>query len=171
MPSADSVLISRSDSAQSFLLPQYGSVVILNPPEAMDNENDAYNLPLRALKSPFHLFTQHLYSLLALPSFPASIYPSPPPSPLHAPSDLIQQLSPWQLDTLLRVRTLETGDEARKTLVGISRLVDKIEEMKVGEGVRSKVLGAVERLERVSLEGLANSTIDCLISYYISSQT
>ena len=52
------------------------------------------------------------------------------------------------------MRTKENSEEARKTLQGIVRLVAKIKEMKVGEGVRGKVLGAVERLERVS-EGVA----------------
>jgi phosphatidylinositol glycan class S len=46
----------------------------------------------------------------------------------------------------------ENEDEARKTLSGIVRLVTKIKEMQLGEGVRGKVLGAVERLERVSLD-------------------
>ena len=49
------------------------------------------------------------------------------------------------------MRAKENSEEARKTLVGITRLVTKIKEMKVGEGVRGKVLGAVERLERVGL--------------------
>jgi len=48
------------------------------------------------------------------------------------------------------MRTKENSDEARKTLKGIIRLVANIKEMKVGEGVRGKVLGAVERLEKVS---------------------
>lgn len=45
----------------------------------------------------------------------------------------------------------ENEDEARKTLVGIGRLVAKIKEMQVGEAVRDRVLGAVERLEQVSV--------------------
>lgn len=49
----------------------------------------------------------------------------------------------------MRIRATENIEEAQKTLAGITRLVDKIEEMKVGEGVRGKVLGAVERLETV----------------------
>ena len=48
------------------------------------------------------------------------------------------------------MRTKENSEEARKTLKGIVRLVAKIREMKVGEGVRGKGLGAVERLEKVS---------------------
>ena len=47
------------------------------------------------------------------------------------------------------MRVRENSEEARKTLAGIVRLVSKIREMKVGEGVRAKILGAVERLEQV----------------------
>jgi phosphatidylinositol glycan class S len=65
-------------------------------------------------------------------------------------SPFLPPISPWQVEQVLRMRTRENSDEARKTLAGIVRLVSKIKEMKVGEGVRNKVLGAVERLEMVS---------------------
>lgn len=55
------------------------------------------------------------------------------------------------------MRARENSDEARKTLAGIVRLVAKIREMKVGRGVRDKVLGAVERLEMVSETGRCRS--------------
>jgi phosphatidylinositol glycan class S len=51
----------------------------------------------------------------------------------------------------MRSRMTENTLEARKTLVGIGRLVAKIKEMKVGAEVREMVIGAVERLEQVSL--------------------
>lgn len=65
------------------------------------------------------------------------------------PSDLIPPLSSWQVDQVLRQRTRENSEEARKTLAGIVRLVGKIKEMKLEKGVRDTVLGAVERLEKV----------------------
>lgn len=49
--------------------------------------------------------------------------------------------------------------EARKTLSGIGRLVGKIKEMKVGEGVRDMVLGAVERLEKVNLMQMIQAAV------------
>ena len=51
---------------------------------------------------------------------------------------------------MLRQRAKENSEEARKTLAGIVRLVGKIKEMKLEKGVRDTVLGAVERLEKVS---------------------
>lgn len=110
----------------------------------------SFHLPLDALSPSFHLFTQHLYSLLALPLNPPFIETAPSPSPLLPQSPFLPPISPWQVEQVLRMRTRENSDEARKTLAGIVRLVSKIKEMKVGEGVRNKVLGAVERLELVS---------------------
>lgn len=137
------------DSAQSFLLPQYGAVTILDPPASTSPEA-VYHLGPSVLEAPFHLFTQHLYSLLALPQLPRTISPNPPLNPLSPPSYLIPDISPWQVDHILRMRTLENSQEARQTLSGIVRLVAKIREMKVGPLVRDRVLGAVERLEQVN---------------------
>ncbi|WWD21249.1 hypothetical protein CI109_105733 [Kwoniella shandongensis] len=141
--------LASPNSAQSFLLPQFGGVALLNPPSSTPS-SQTYRLPLSALTPSFHLFTQHLYSLLALPPIPDKIHPSPPPTPLHAPSGLIQPITRWQVHQVLLARMKENSEEARKTLVGIVRLVEKIKEMKVGEGVRGKVIGAVERLEQLS---------------------
>lgn len=137
------------DSADSFLLPQYGSVALLNP--ATSDSSSTYHLSLENLNPSFHLFTQHLYSLLALPHLPKSEYlhPCPPASPISPPSDLIPPLSSWQVDQVFRQRAQENSDEARQTLAGIVRLVGKIKEMKLEKGVRDTVLGAVEALEKV----------------------
>ena len=126
-------------------------MVLFNPPLTSASAFSSYHLPIETLEPSFHLFTQQLYSLLALPPLPKSISASPPPSPLQRPSDLVQPISAWQIDAVLRMRARENSEEARKTLAGIARLVAKIREMKVGEGVRGKVLGAVERLEQVRM--------------------
>lgn len=141
------------DSAQAFLLPQFGGVVILNAPFA-SFQSHSYHLSCIALAPAFHLFTQHLYSLLALPLLPYTpnkLHVPPPLSPFHRPSSLMQPLSPWQVHQVLLARLEENFQEGRKTLKGIVRLVQKIGEMKVGEGVRDMVLGAVIRLEKVQV--------------------
>lgn len=159
-------------ASQSFLLPQFGGVVLLNPPNTGSpdhlarggsDQGEAFHLSSAALAPTFHLFTQHLYSLLALPPYPDRLFSSPAKSSVPSvastaqshsigeiKSGLAEPFSRWQLETVLRQRMRENEDEARKTLSGIVRLVSKIREMKVGEGVRGKVLGAVERLEQVS---------------------
>jgi phosphatidylinositol glycan class S len=162
-----------SHLSQSFLLPQFGGVVLLNPPfpsvpdsAAALAPGEAYHLSTTSLAPTFHLFTQQLYSLLALPPYPDRLFSKPSRSggiaqlqrvrvvnEWAAESDksgLAEPFSRWQLETVLRQRMRENEDEARKTLSGIVRLVKKIKEMQLGEGVRGKVLGAVERLEQVS---------------------
>lgn len=139
--------ISTPDAGDAFLLPQFGGVVLLNPPK--EASQGAWHLDLAALEGSFHLFTQHLYSLLALPTYPDKLHPAPPASPQIEPSRLIPPFGKWGLHAFMRSRTKENSEEARKTLAGIVRLVSKIKEMKLGPGVRDKVLGAVERLERV----------------------
>lgn len=134
-------------------MPQFGSVVLLNPPAtdtASGNSKTAFKLPLDSLAPSFHLFTQHLYALLDLPSVPDTLGPSPPPSPLLPPNELTGPISPWQLEQIYRARAAENSQEARKTLSGIVRLVKKIKEMKVEAGVRDTVEGAVKKIEEVS---------------------
>ncbi|ODO04810.1 hypothetical protein I350_05420 [Cryptococcus amylolentus CBS 6273] len=139
--------LASPDSAKSFLLPQFGGVVVINPPET---SAPAYHLSSPALTPAFHLFTQHLYSLLALPHLPYEtnkLHIPPPSSPFHPQSISLQPLTPWQVHQVELARMRENAVEARKTLMGIVRLVRKIVEMKVGEGVRRMVSGAVSRLE------------------------
>ncbi|TYJ59055.1 hypothetical protein B9479_000044 [Cryptococcus floricola] len=139
--------LASPDSAHSFLLPQFGGVVVINPPET---SAPAYHLSSPALTPAFHLFTQHLYSLLALPRLPYEankLHIPPASSPFHPQSISLQPLTPWQVHQVELARMRENAVEARKTLMGIVRLVRKIVEMKVGEGVRRMVSGAVSRLE------------------------
>ncbi|WWC63970.1 uncharacterized protein I303_106576 [Kwoniella dejecticola CBS 10117] len=147
--------LATVDGAQSFLLPQFGSVHILNPPSLLSSSSvsaTSYHLPGTALKPSFHLFTQHLYALLALPTLyeKGKIHLPPPSSPLLPRNEIWQGITPWQMHQILDSRTRENTEEAKKTLVGIKRLVLKIKEMKFGENVRSKVIGSIENLEKIS---------------------
>lgn len=140
--------------ASSFLIPQFGSVVILNPPTEQGQGHDdktAYTLALAALDAPFAQFAAHLRSLLAIAARPSQLHPDPAPGRAALVArGVADPLSVWEMDTVLRTRLAETAAEARKTLAGIVRLVDKIKEMQLGEEVRDKILGAVRRLEGVS---------------------
>lgn len=136
--------------ADAFLIPQFGSAVLLNPPEG---EAKAYRLTLDALDAPFAQFVEHFYQLLSIPGRPTQVH--------VAPGDkgrgIASPLSPWQLDTVLRTRLAENTAEAKKTLASMVRLIAKIEEMKVGAGVRDKILGAVSKLEGLPATARANS--------------
>ncbi|WVR09020.1 hypothetical protein IAU60_006080 [Kwoniella sp. DSM 27419] len=150
--------LATSDTALSFLIPQFGGVVILNPPPSLPSA-EAFHLTLPSLAPSFHLFAQHLYSLLALPTLLETnkIHAPPASSPRLPRSPLWQGITPWQVYQVYLSRGRENVEEAVKTLVGIKRLVAKIREMKVGEGVRGKVNGAVQRLEQLSSDQSALS--------------
>jgi hypothetical protein len=110
--------------------------VIFNPPETEDN----FDLSASTLDVPFSIFREQLLSLLGVPLLPTW---------LDAP-DTGASISEWQLDTLLRRRTLENVQNSKETLESIAKLVHQIDNMPVGVGVRDDVQGALNALERVS---------------------
>lgn len=59
-------------------------------------------------------------------------------------------LSDWQLDALLRRRTLENAQDSQDTLSSIVKLIDRIENMPVGDAVRDDVHNALHALTKVS---------------------
>ncbi|EJT52784.1 hypothetical protein A1Q1_01824 [Trichosporon asahii var. asahii CBS 2479] len=139
-----------TDASDTFLLPQFGSVVILNPPSSL-KEDASYHLTESALDQPFSQFTSDFYKLLAIPTLPEKLHPCPEKkaTKTRASRGVSEPFSPWQLDTALRMRHLENAREARKTLGGIVRLIDKIEEMEIHAAVREKILGAIAKLEQL----------------------
>ncbi|WOO81447.1 GPI transamidase component PIG-S [Vanrija pseudolonga] len=141
-----------AENGDAFLIPQFGSAVLLNPP---DGEAKAYRLTLDALDAPFAQFVEHFYQLLSIPARPSQVHVAPGDD--DAGRGLASPLSPWQLDTVLRTRLAENTAEAKKTLASMVRLIAKIEEMKVGAGVRDKILGAVSKLEGLPATARANS--------------
>lgn len=59
-------------------------------------------------------------------------------------------LSDWQLDALLRRRTFENAQGSQDTLSSIVKLIDRIENMPVGDGVRDDVQNALYALMKAS---------------------
>ncbi|KAG5643640.1 hypothetical protein DXG03_000566 [Asterophora parasitica] len=123
-------------SSTSFLLPQWGGILILNPREPS---------PLSRLTSPilnpvFSAFSSHLLSLLGVPSLPPGI------KTVSGGHDV---LTHWQLDALLRYRALSNARGSKDTLHSIVNLVDQIENMPVGQDVRGDIQGALVALEEM----------------------
>ncbi|KAG9124050.1 GPI transamidase component [Ceratobasidium sp. 392] len=115
---------------------QWGGIAILNP-SAHGTINTI--LTPRDLKPTFHLFKKQLESLLGIPALPAATS-----TDLDRTSGRI--LTDWQLDTLLRRRTLENIRGSVQALTSIVGLVEQIENMPVGQTVRSDVLSALDEL-------------------------
>ncbi|KAF8591320.1 hypothetical protein K439DRAFT_1611324 [Ramaria rubella] len=136
----------RSDS---FVVPQWGSIVILDPSTL--NKKDEYlqeggiHLSTTDLAGPFNAFRSQLLTLLGVPSLPPSISYPQPSSALNK-SNL---LSEWQLDALLRKRALENTRDSKEALSSIVKLVDQIENMPVGQDVKGDVHGALDAIDQV----------------------
>lgn len=86
-------------------------------------------------------FSVQLLALLGVPSLP--------PTVRCAQHD--STLTDWQIDALLRRRILENVDKSTETLSSIVQLVDQIQSMPVGAGVKGDVQDALSALEKVSV--------------------
>ncbi|KAJ7634753.1 phosphatidylinositol-glycan biosynthesis class S protein-domain-containing protein [Roridomyces roridus] len=131
-------------SSDAFLLPQWGGIVIYNPPSDLDSSQ----LPPSALTSVFSTFAHQLLILLGVPS----LLPEMRTDPSSA-------LTGWQLDALLRRRASENADGARDTLESIVKLVDQIENMPVGQDVRGDVQNSLTALDKMYASTSLNETL------------
>ncbi|KAG6897244.1 hypothetical protein C0992_003133 [Termitomyces sp. T32_za158] len=130
----------------SFLLPQWGAIVIFNPGEPLQDTK----VPTTSLDTIFTTFSENLLTLLGVPKLPPSI------------AKISNELSQWQLDALLRYRTLSNSQLSQDTLRSIVSLVDQIENMPVGQDVRDDVQVALLALEKMS-EAPEDSLVDTFL--------
>ena len=131
--------------SNAFLLPQWGGIVILNPQESTPQST----LSSSSLDPAFSAFSNHLLALLGVPNLPHGV------KRILGSSHI---LTDWQLDALVRYRTLSNAKGARDTLQSIVKLVDQIGNMPVGQDVKGDVQGALAALEQVCLEHLLRLT-------------
>ncbi|KAF7426157.1 GPI transamidase component [Pleurotus ostreatus] len=110
---------------ESFLLPQWGGIVVHDPPSL-------------SVDDIFPIFARQLLSLLGVSPLPVGVkYTGDVP------------ISRWQLEALLRRRTLENTHSSQDTLRSIVTLVDQIEGMPVGWNVKDDILDALDALDKV----------------------
>ncbi|XP_006461652.1 hypothetical protein AGABI2DRAFT_178717 [Agaricus bisporus var. bisporus H97] len=124
--------ISRS---RSFLLPQWGGIVIYSPPT--DDTGQNTNLPSETNEQIFKEFSEELFSLLGML-----------PNGVKRHISEAASLSDWQFDALMRRHTAENVKNTQETLTSIVKPVDQIGNMPVKEDVRDDVQGALEALEQ-----------------------
>ncbi|KAJ7792947.1 phosphatidylinositol-glycan biosynthesis class S protein-domain-containing protein [Mycena olivaceomarginata] len=136
--------------SSAFLLPQWGGIVIYNPPADVQTTAP---FPAPALTAVFTTFAAHLLALLGVPALPPSVSTSASDVPHTTP------LTAWQLDALLRARALENARNAQGTLESIVSLVAQIENMPVGRDVRGDVQGALGALEEMYNTASLNRTL------------
>lgn len=98
-------------------------------------------LPPSELRSTFTTFADQLTALLGVPQLPASV---------KQQSEAKRRvLSTWQIDTLLRRRTVENFIQTRETLRSIVNLVEQIDNMPVGQDVKDDVEDALSAYTEV----------------------
>ena len=124
---------TQSTSQQnSFFLPQWGGIQILNPSPGTKH------LDVASLRPAFSTFITNLLSLLGTPALSESI-----------PSEGRVILSAWQLDGLVRQRAAENLVAAGGTMGSLARLVRKIPNMAIPQEIRSDVLLTLSHLDKV----------------------
>jgi GPI-anchor transamidase subunit S len=141
-PSFRPLHLASPSHKDSFFLPQWGGIQILNPPQGTQHLTSA------SLRPAFATFTSQLLSLLGTPTLPRSI-----------PSSEKVILSPWQLDGLVRQRAAENIVAAGGTMGSLARLIRKIPNMAIPEAIKRDVLLTLHHLDKVALNP-KNLTVD-----------
>ena len=117
----------------AFILPQWGGIVIHNFPS---DTASRLHMTSDHLEGIFSAFRLQLFSLLGIPELPK-----------NAVSLNGTPISRWQMDTLLRQRSLENIVSTTETLDSIIKLVNQIENMPVKEDVKGDIQNALDSLE------------------------
>jgi GPI-anchor transamidase subunit S len=123
-------------SSDSFILPQWGGIVLLNLPA---DTTSKLHLTEAELDHVFSGFRAQLLRLIGVSELPPEVRSAEPSLPL----------TDFQLDTLYRQRAFENAGSSKETLQSIVKLVDQISNMPVGQDVRDDVLEALSSLEVV----------------------
>ncbi|KDE06579.1 hypothetical protein MVLG_03075 [Microbotryum lychnidis-dioicae p1A1 Lamole] len=118
-------------SPTGFITPQRGGVVIYNPPN-IDPSTRSENTPKPPnLSTAFRLFEAQLRKLLGVtPTLPGPDF-----------------VTSWQIDALVRQRLNGVLKEGVENLSSLKRLVEEVENMRVGKGVQKGVRRALEELK------------------------
>ena len=119
--------------SNAFILPQWGGIIVHNFPA---NIASHVHMTSDRLENIFSAFRFQLLSLLGAPELPKGVV-SLDSTPL----------SQWQMDSLLRQKSLENVVSTTETLRSIVKLVDQIENMPVKEDVKGDIQDALDALE------------------------
>ncbi|KAL1948973.1 hypothetical protein VTO73DRAFT_10779 [Trametes versicolor] len=134
--------------SNAFLLPQWGGIVLLNPPK---EASPIARLTPADLRPIFATFAYQLLTLLGVPGLP-----------LHVRTAQREPFTDWELDALLRQRAFENVQGSADTLEAIVRLVDQIENMPVGQDVVGDVQDALDALNEAHDSSRASSPVATL---------
>lgn len=121
-------LVVKENRATSWIIPQWGGVVLLNPPLSTDNENPSNpsHLPQESLRPAFMTFSHQLLTLLGAPATPASL--------------------PLRLQTLTRIRAASLLLSASSTMGSLARLTESLPSIPIPASVATSVSATLSHL-------------------------
>ncbi|OJJ46893.1 hypothetical protein ASPZODRAFT_65435 [Penicilliopsis zonata CBS 506.65] len=120
-PSQAPLVIQGSHQATSWIVPQWGGVVLLNPPLALSDPSprNPKHLSRESLRPAFLTFSHQLLTLLGTPTTPASL--------------------PFRLQTLMRVRAATLLLSASSTMGSLARLTESLPSIPIPATVAASV--------------------------------
>jgi GPI-anchor transamidase subunit S len=125
VPSAtQSPLVVKENGSPSWLIPQWGGVMILNPPTP--SEATPNHLPKESLHLAFQTFSHQLLSLLGTPQTPHSL--------------------PLRLQTLTRIQALSLLLSASSTMGSLARLTLSLPSIPIPKTVAASVSRSISHL-------------------------
>ncbi|QSS48902.1 GPI transamidase component PIG-S [Histoplasma capsulatum var. duboisii H88] len=129
IPSASqSPLVIKENGVTSWLIPQWGGVVILNPPldPSLNPKSNPPHLSKDSLRNPLSTFSHQLLTLLGTPSSPASL--------------------PLRLQALVRIHTASLLLSASSTMGSLARLVRSLASIPIPLSVANSVSTTLSHL-------------------------
>ncbi|CCJ31432.1 unnamed protein product [Pneumocystis jirovecii] len=137
-------------TTNSFLVPQWGSIIIHNQNHT---DIDISHLNITQLQPIFHIFISNFLSLLGTPSLPSYISIEPLPV-----------LNAWRLDGLYRQRITENIISASETLGSLARLAQRIHNMVIPDQVQQDVSKTIDYLKK-TCQSLNDSKFSNALNY------
>ncbi|PYI28670.1 hypothetical protein BP00DRAFT_350538 [Aspergillus indologenus CBS 114.80] len=119
---AQSPLVVKDSLATSWVVPQWGGVVLLNP----SNGTQLRHLSRDSLQAPFLTFSHQLLTLLGAPSTPAAL--------------------PFRLQTLTRIRAASLLLSASSTMGSLARLTESLPSIPIPATVAASVATTLSHL-------------------------
>lgn len=136
-------LVVEGTETNSFLIPQWGGVHILNADMPI-LQNSVFNLSAFRLKPIFEIFTSQLFKLLGVPKCPQS---------------------PWmRIDSLNRISTLTNLKRTLENLSSLIKLSNSLNEISIPKSTKSHAEQALEFYSK-SVESLKSMDFDAAIKY------
>lgn len=124
----------------AFFSPRWGGIQVQNPPTLDENSTRPVEFVVD-MKAAMEVYLSQLRLLIGIPQQKSS-----KDAFLAKPGQ--EAIREWELQTLLRKRTIENIATATNTLYSLSHLLEKIHNMVIKDDVAEEVYGAVECLHK-----------------------